>query len=309
VFEGDTRREASYGGRPRAGALPYSGSHGFGARARAQATPGGPRPIRAESSRLPPRSEARPPIGVRAAGASRSASPGLESTNVETAALVPGERKRIYTAATALGLGLAALVVGGAGAWRGARVVEAERIVLRDAQGRIRAELSAAPNGTAKLALLDEQGRDRVALRAAPGDDAALDLYERGRLRVSIAAESGGRAALRLFDARRPGEASLFLGPDSTAGLELSTRGRRVHLAAQPDGLGGLAISDPDGRLHAKLGALPDDLRLQPTPTLLGQPPFSTHGPEAARAAVVPRASSARPGPGRAPMPAAPEQP
>ncbi len=51
---------------------------------------------------------------------------------------------------------------------RDAKTVEAEKVVLRDAKGAVRAELGSDPDGSMALKLLDGKGGTAISLRAAP---------------------------------------------------------------------------------------------------------------------------------------------
>ena len=47
---------------------------------------------------------------------------------------------------------------------KGGKTVEATKIVVKDAKGKVRAELGTQPDGSASLALLDEEGKATVKL-------------------------------------------------------------------------------------------------------------------------------------------------
>jgi hypothetical protein len=157
---------------------------------------------------------------------------------------------------------------------RPARVAEAERFVLKDSRGRVRAQLGTDADGSPKLSLMDDRGRDQVALRGLTDADGSLELYDRGQLRVAMAASPGGTASLDFYDKSHRGRAGMYLWPDGTTEFGLRAGDKAVELAAQPDGLAGLSVSDADGSVHGRMGSLPDDLLTRGPYGPVGQRPF-----------------------------------
>jgi len=94
-----------------------------------------------------------------------------------------------------LALAVAGIIMGQA--MPGARKVEAEEFVLRDAAGNVRAELVAFKDGLA-LTLLDESGKSRATLAVdKPGP--RLSLYdENGKPRARLAVYEDGPALILL---------------------------------------------------------------------------------------------------------------
>jgi hypothetical protein len=134
------------------------------------------------------------------------------------------EARRWRRAATALALVVVALATLGAAVPR--RVVEAQKFVVRDASGRIRAELGPTDsdqelalrfrdqrgsqrltvgmeNETALLVLGDKTGRPRAGLVTLAEGAPGLTLYDgTGRARVELALAREGEPRVALLDAR-----------------------------------------------------------------------------------------------------------
>jgi len=81
------------------------------------------------------------------------------------------------------------------------RVVEAEKFVVRDASGKIRAELGAPPDGRVALTLFDRDGGLRVELRVLTNGRVGLLLYDKnGKSRAALRVLAEGGPVLGLFD-------------------------------------------------------------------------------------------------------------
>jgi hypothetical protein len=167
-----------------------------------------------------------------------------------------------------------------------ARVVEVEKLILRDSSGRERGLLHVGASGPA-LQLSDEKGRQRVSLEAGEsregtGLPATLSLMDwEGRKRVTIGSglgrllgkEAGGegltlagpdgrttmslasipdRTHLTLFDGKGDGRAAFtfFLGRARLEFFDGSITNQRAHFDAS-----GLTLSDETGRLQAALAS------------------------------------------------------
>ncbi len=130
------------------------------------------------------------------------------------------ENRRLKVVGGLALLGMAALtVMGQTPPTSVANTLEAERFVLRDNAGNVRATLGLRPDGTAALALADDTQQDRAVPerhRARPGGRRSLRSRRaparrpgraRGRLRAAHPARPGRSAARRAPDAwRRPPE-------------------------------------------------------------------------------------------------------
>jgi len=98
-------------------------------------------------------------------------------------------------------LGMAALTVMGQTAPTSvANTLEAERFVLRDGAGNVRATLGLRPDGTAALALADDTQQDRAVLSVTAPGQAAVDFSDRaGHLRAGLGVRADGSALLTLL--------------------------------------------------------------------------------------------------------------
>ncbi len=81
------------------------------------------------------------------------------------------------------------------------RMVEGERIVLKDPAGAIKATLLSMPGDACEFRLLGEEGRERAKLRVVPGGDSGLELADKnGFVRASLAVSVDGVGTLELKD-------------------------------------------------------------------------------------------------------------
>jgi hypothetical protein len=161
------------------------------------------------------------------------------------------------------------------------RVAEAERFVVKDRQGRVRAELGTDFEGEPRLALRDVEGREQVTLVGRDGSDGSLAFLESGQLRMRLGTFGGGGANLDLFDHSGRSRAGMYLWPDSTVGLNLRNGEQAVDVAAQPDGLAGVSVADARGRVHGRVGSLPEGVAVRTPSDGAFQPPFRLAGPVA----------------------------
>ncbi len=142
------------------------------------------------------------------------------------------EVRRWRRAATALTLGAVALATLGGAIPRG-RIVEAQKFVLRDAEGRVRAELGPADsNRSIALRFKDEIGSPRLIL-GVENESSLLALSDRtGRPRVGVVTLADGAPGLTFYDATGRARAELGLGRegDPSAAL-LDARGGPVWKA------------------------------------------------------------------------------
>lgn len=135
-------------------------------------------------------------------------------------------------------LGGLVLLMGQANPGGVARVVEAERFVLRDATGKVRAELGLR-DGRPGLALFDEKGERRAQLAMLPDGSSSLTFYDRdgnARAVVRVGPEGDPHLDLREADGKvRAG--ALDVSPDLAA-----------QTAVAP------AVRERNGRLRAAEG-------------------------------------------------------
>lgn len=104
------------------------------------------------------------------------------------------------------------------------KVIEAERFVLRDTNGSIRAELGLI-DGASVLLLNDKDGKPGVALSVFPDGPRRVSLLDRdGRTRSVLTARADGDSGLRLFDKNLMHRASLDVMADGRPILRLADK-------------------------------------------------------------------------------------
>lgn len=102
-------------------------------------------------------------------------------------------------------------------------VLEARKFVLRDADGKSRAELGLMEDGTSILVLNDENGSPGVAVSVLPDGPRRVSLLDTdGKTRSVLTARADGDSGLRLFDKNRIHRASLDVDADGKPILRLS---------------------------------------------------------------------------------------
>jgi hypothetical protein len=102
------------------------------------------------------------------------------------------------------------------------KVLEAERFVLRDADGTSRAELGVM-DGASILLLNDKDGKPGVALSVLPDGPRTVSLLDKdGKIRSVLTARADGDSGLRLFDKNRMHRASLDVKADGRPILRLA---------------------------------------------------------------------------------------
>ena len=94
---------------------------------------------------------------------------------------------------------------------RVAKLVEAERFLVRDTAGKPRATLGLLPDGSPSLNLIDEDGNIRMAVGMKPEGSPSLNLYDKTQTnRAVLATLPDGSPALVLFN--KAGETQALLG-------------------------------------------------------------------------------------------------
>ena len=142
------------------------------------------------------------------------------------------------------------------------RVVEAGQFILRDAEGKMRAELALRDDGALNLNLYDKDAHPRAGLGVSPEGPASLWVADddgRATLtptRLDVASPAAGKAMLS--------RVSLGVRADGTPSVSLADRDgkSRAAMLVQPDGSPNLALYDRDGRNGALLDVPADGARL-----------------------------------------------
>jgi hypothetical protein len=114
---------------------------------------------------------------------------------------VERENRRLKLAGLVMLIGLAAVVLmGQVTPPKVTKVVEAEKFVLLDMNGKVRAELNMWPDGSPVLKLYSEDKKPRVALGVLPDDAPSLELFGKvGKARTLLTVEPTGRPLLALY--------------------------------------------------------------------------------------------------------------
>src|SRR4051812_26541739 len=102
----------------------------------------------------------------------------------------------------------------------GRSAYRSHKFELKDDQGRIRATLGFARDGSPALEFFDDHGERQVAL-VAEENDSNLQLHQRGQMRVLLSATSEGVSTLHLFDRGGSSPSSFYMWPEGTTGLFL----------------------------------------------------------------------------------------
>jgi hypothetical protein len=108
--------------------------------------------------------------------------------------------------------------------------IQADKFVLVDAQGRRRAELTMAADGTPGLFLYDDNGVRRGSFNLSAAGAPALVLHDKvGKARAEVALRTDGVVGLGFYDDKGEGRAELFVASDGAAALYLlGSHGERI---------------------------------------------------------------------------------
>jgi hypothetical protein len=150
---------------------------------------------------------------------------------------------------------------------------EAERVVIRDKEGRIRIDIGTWPDGNARLLLIGVGGKPCLELGVGSGDAPMLSLLDRegkSRLHLSVdefgpalSLRDQGEAARQSLDARSlslhdsNGKRRMVLLVDDTESTSLSLlddkEKRRVAVGVSKDGTPRLGVLDEEEKLRWEL--------------------------------------------------------
>ena len=132
--------------------------------------------------------------------------------------------KRLGSLALA-GLSLVALI--GATS-TGGRTVDAQHFVVKNAEGKVVAELGLRPDGMPKLELIGTGGKSRVVLSPLPEGAAALAISSSDGKSLAVSTIGNGAMGLTLFDKNSHPRVELSVQPDGTPRLALLDKDQRV---------------------------------------------------------------------------------
>ena len=164
---------------------------------------------------------------------------------------VERENRRLNRAGVVALAVIAAVVLMGQATGNVAKVVEAEKFVLRDADGKGRARLESLPSGLVRLALLDKDENIQSVLGVGVGRPSLVLAGRNNKtiLTTSFLSVSGKGGKSRLTLAVLPsGEQSLVL-TDNTGRT-------RAELAIEVDGSSTFGLFDRTGTARAVLGSI-----------------------------------------------------
>jgi hypothetical protein len=127
---------------------------------------------------------------------------------------------RRVAAGAVLGLGAVALM----GQKPAPRVVEAERFVLRDAAGRIRAELGVESEQSVALRFRDADSMPRLSVGTENGASVVVLNEQGGKVRTALVTLPHGAPALTLYDTGGKHRAELALTREGAPALTILDR-------------------------------------------------------------------------------------
>lgn len=167
------------------------------------------------------------------------------------------------------------------------RTLEAQRLVLRDKEGRLRGSFGVDGIGLPSLKLYDHRGLEQIALGIQSEDMSSLTLSDRGATRVLLETSVGGSTALRLFDSSEREQATLFLNPDCESGFRIAYGTQVMTMGLGPDGRMTVLTTDASGRQVD---------RLVPAGSATGATDVTAQGSPVAPASVAEGRTSPPPG-------------
>ena len=165
---------------------------------------------------------------------------------------VEQENRRLKQAGVVVLAVIAAVVLmGQATKGKVAKVVEAEKFVLRDADGKGRARLESLPSGLVRLALLDKDENIQSVLGVGVGRPSLVLAGRNNKtiLTTSFLSVSGKGGKSRLTLAVLPSGAQSLVLTDNTART-------RAELAIEVDGSPTFGLFDRTGTARAVLGSI-----------------------------------------------------
>jgi hypothetical protein len=131
-------------------------------------------------------------------------------------------QRRWRRLAMASALGLAA--VGVMGQKPAPRIVEAERFILRDAAGRVRAELVVDGEQSVALRFKDPDSMPRLSIGTENGSAVVVLNEQGGRVRAGLVTLPHGAPALTFYDNNGRNRAELALSREGTPALSINDR-------------------------------------------------------------------------------------
>jgi hypothetical protein len=133
---------------------------------------------------------------------------------------------------------------------------EAQRLLVRDRNGRVRMDLGTDSDGTPRLLFFGGEGQVRLVAHLAEGDIPRLYLAdEGGRTRLLLGTDKDG-PSLDLLDADQRGRLSMTVDKGGSPVLQLRDRDGKTRLAALVESAGTtkLKVLDGAGKFRLVLG-------------------------------------------------------
>lgn len=130
-----------------------------------------------------------------------------------------------------------------------AEVVEANRFVLRDSDGHVRAVMGVNQDGSARVALQDRDGRERLRLSLLADGSPGISFTDReGKSRAVLGLLPDETSALVFADRWGKTRAVLGLSPDESSTLVFADRNgeMRVGVGVEADGSAGVTMFDQE---------------------------------------------------------------
>jgi hypothetical protein len=131
---------------------------------------------------------------------------------------------------------------------RGGRTLEAQKLVIRDKEGRIRGSFGVDHIGLPALKILDKRGNEQIELGVPSEDTSSLAFYDRGAARILLDTSIEGTTNLRIFDQAQMMQSAVVVKPDGAAELTIGHGKRAMTLTFPPDGQPVVITTDAQGR-------------------------------------------------------------
>ncbi len=129
--------------------------------------------------------------------------------------------------------GIALLIVAGAQKGAEPKVIDAERYILRDKDGKVRMELAVDERKNVGLILLDQNGNKPLSLGVTADGRPAIALSRAdGKRQVTLAFTPTGTAGLALYDENLVARARLVSTGNDTPTLEIRDQGNHIVFKA-----------------------------------------------------------------------------
>jgi hypothetical protein len=132
---------------------------------------------------------------------------------------------------------------------RVAEVIEANRFVVRDGDGHVRAMIGVSPDGATRFVLQDRDGRERLRMSLLADGSPGVSFADReGKSRAVLGLLPDETATLVFADRWGKTRAVLGLSPDESSTLVFADRNgeTRVGVGVEADGTAGMTLFERD---------------------------------------------------------------